>query len=105
MRQASILDLQGKYEEAGVLYRQGLEQRPHSTFFHLSYGNHLWRKGNLAEAKVELEKAVSLGDGGTRPADEKNSETEAREMLAQLKEQIAKGPTIRQGKKFNPQED
>ncbi len=105
VRQASILDLQGKYEEAGVLYRQGLEQRPHSTFFHLSYGNHLWRKGDLAEAKVELEKAVSLGDGGTRPADEKNSETEAREMLAQLKEQIAKGPTIRQGKKFNPQED
>jgi hypothetical protein len=54
---------------------------------------------------VELEKAVSLGDGATRPGDEKSSGTEAREMLAQLKEQIAKGPAIRQGKKFNPQED
>jgi tetratricopeptide (TPR) repeat protein len=105
VRQASILDLQGKYAEAEVLYRQGLQQRPHATFFHLSYGNHLWRKGDLLGAKVELEKAVSLGCGETRPGEEKYSGTEAREMLAQLKEQIAKGPAIRQGKRFNPKED
>jgi hypothetical protein len=59
----------------------------------------------LTGAKAELEKAVSLGGGATRPGDEKTSGTEAQEMLAQLKEQIAKGPAIRQGKKFNPKED
>jgi hypothetical protein len=59
----------------------------------------------LLGAKVELEKAVSLGYGETRPGEEKYSGTEAREMLAQLKEQIAKGPAIRQGKRFNPKED
>jgi tetratricopeptide (TPR) repeat protein len=104
VRRASILDLQGKFAEAAPLYLLALQQRPHSKFFQTSYGNHLWRKGDLAGAQAALEKSIAL-PGISRPGDEKDATTEAQEMLAKVKERIAKGGPIRQGRKFNPRED
>ncbi|MCX6935102.1 MAG: O-antigen ligase family protein, partial [Verrucomicrobia bacterium] len=104
VRRASVLDLQGKFPEAEILYLQGLQMRPHAKFFHLSYGNHLWRKGDLAGAVKSFEKAIAL-PALHRPGDEKDPAEEAREMLAQVKEQIANSGKVRQVRKFNPRED
>jgi tetratricopeptide (TPR) repeat protein len=104
VRRASILDLQGKFAEAAPLYLLALQQRPHSKFFQTSYGNHLWRKGDLAGAQAAFQKSIAL-PGISRPGDEKDATTEAQEMLAKVKERIAKGGPIRQGQKFNPRED
>lgn len=106
VRRASVLDLQGKFSEAEVLYRMGMQKRPNGKFFAVSYGNHLWRKGDLEGAKVEFEKAIALpGDVRAGNSAEKDSTKEAEEMLAQVKEWIAKGVGVRQVKKFNPRED
>ena len=106
VRRASVLDLQGKFSEAEVLYRMGMQKRPNGKFFAISYGNHLWRKGDLEGAKMQFEKAIAL-PGDVRPGNsaEKDSTAEAQEMLAQVKERIAKGGGVRQVKKFNPKED
>jgi len=106
VRRASVLDLQGKFSEAEVLYRMGMQKRPNGKFFAISYGNHLWRKGDLEGAKVEFEKAIAL-PGDNRPGNsaEKDSTAEAKEMLTQVKERIAKGGGVRQVKRFNPKED
>jgi len=104
VRRASVLDLEGKYEEAEALYLQGLSMRPHSQFFRVSYGNHLWRKGDLEGAKREFEKAIA-SPGLHRPGDGVDPSVEAREMLEKVKEQIAKGGTKRQDRGFNPRED
>jgi tetratricopeptide (TPR) repeat protein len=106
VRRASVLDLQGKFSEAEVLYRMGMQKRPNGKFFAISYGNHLWRKGDLEGAKMEFEKAIALpGDVRSGSSAEKDSTAEAQEMLAQVKERIAKGGGVRQVKKFNPKED
>jgi len=106
VRRASILDLQGKYSEAAVLYQLGLQKRPNGKFFHTSYGNHLWRKGDLIGAQAQFEKAIAA-PGMARPGDsaEKDATVEAQEMLARVKELIAKGTGVRQVKRFNPRED
>jgi tetratricopeptide (TPR) repeat protein len=106
VRRASVLDLQGKFSEAEVLYRMGMRRRPNGKFFAISYGNHLWRKGDLEGAKMQFEKAIAL-PGDVRPGSsaEKDSTAEAKEMLAQVKERIAKGGGVRQVKRFNPKED
>ena len=106
VRRASILDLQGKFSEAEVLYQMGLRNRPNGKFFSISYGNHLWRKGDLSGAQAQFEKAIAQ-PGLSRPGDggEKDATAEAREMLAQVKEQVAKGGAVRQVKRFNPRED
>ena len=104
VRRASVLDLQGKFDEAEALYLQGLKMRPHSQFVRISYGNHLWRKGDLEGAKGEFEKALAL-PGLHRPGDGVDPSGEGREMLEKVKEQIAKGGTKRQSSKLNPRED
>jgi tetratricopeptide (TPR) repeat protein len=104
VRRASVLDLQGKFDEAEDLYLRGLEMRPHSQFIRISYGNHLWRKGDLEGAKREFEKAIAT-PGLHRPGDGVDPSVEAREMLEKVKEQIAKGGTKRQSSKLNPRED
>ncbi len=104
VRQASILDLQGKFDQAEALYLQGLAMRPHSQFVRTSYGNHLWRKGDLEGARRELEQAVAT-PGLHRPGDGVDPSVEARQMLEKVKEQIANGGTKRQSSKFNPLED
>jgi len=106
VRRASILDLQGKFSEAEVLYQLGIQNRPNGKFFHVSYGNHLWRRGNLMAAQEQFEKAISV-PGVVRPGDgaEKDATAEAQEMLARVKELIAKGGGTRQVKRFNPRED
>jgi tetratricopeptide (TPR) repeat protein len=104
VRRASVLDLQGKFDEAEALYLPGLKMRPHSQFVRISYGNHLWRKGDLEGAKGEFEKALAL-PGLHRPGDGVDPSGEAREMLEKVKEQIAKGGTKRQSSKLNPRED
>jgi hypothetical protein len=106
VRRASILDLEGKYSEAAVLYQLGLQKRPNGKFFHTSYGNHLWRKGDLIGAQAQFEKAIAA-PGMARPGDsaEKDATVEAQEMLARVKELIAKGTGVRQVKRFNPRED
>jgi tetratricopeptide (TPR) repeat protein len=106
VRRASILDLQGKYSEAAVLYQLGLQKRPNGKFFHTSYGNHLWRKGDLIGAQAQFEKAIAA-PGMARPGDsaEKDATVEAQEMLTRVKELIAKGTGVRQVKRFNPRED
>jgi hypothetical protein len=106
VRRASILDLQGKFSEAEVLYQLGIQNRPNRKFFHVSYGNHLWRRGNLLAAQEQFEKAISA-PGMVRPGDgaEKDATAEAREMLVRVKELIAKGGGTRQVKRLNPRED
>jgi len=104
VRRASVLDLQGKFDEAEDLYLRGLEMRPHSQFIRISYGNHLWRKGDLEGAKREFEKAIAT-PGLHRPGDGVDPSVEGREMLEKVKEQIAKGGTKRQNTKLNPRED
>ena len=106
VRRASVLDLQGKFSEAEVLYQLGIQNRPNGKFFHVSYGNHLWRRGNLLAAQEQFEKAISV-PGMVRPGDgaEKDATAEAKEMLARVKELIAKGGGTRQVKRFNPRED
>ena len=104
VRLGSILDLQGKFGDAEPLYLRSLEMRPHSQFVRISYGNHLWRKGDLEGAKREFEKAIGT-PGLHRPGDGVDPAVEAREMLEKVKEQIAKSGTKRQNQKFNPRED
>ena len=106
VRRASVLDLQGKFSEAEVLYQLGIQNRPNGKFFHVSYGNHLWRRGNLLAAQEQFEKAISV-PGMVRPGDgaEKDATAEAKEMLARVKELIAKGGGTRQVKRLNPRED
>jgi hypothetical protein len=58
----------------------------------------------LAGAQAAFEKSIAL-PGASRPGDEKDATAEAQEMLAKVKERIAKGGPIRQGQKFNPRED
>jgi len=107
VRRATVLDLLGEYEEAGKLYREGLEMRPHSRFFHLAYGNHLWRRGDLEGAKVHLEKATLVPGMKPRPGEGVDPADEARVMLEKVKERIAGGPVKRQApsRPFNPYED
>ena len=104
VRRASILDLQGNFGEAEKLYLQALAMRPHSQFVRISYGNHLWRRGDLAGATREFEKVLAT-PGLHRPGDGVDPMVEAREMLEKVKEQIAKGGTKRQSPRFNPRED
>jgi len=107
VRRATVLDLVGRFEEAERLYQDGLKHRPHSRFFHLTYGNHLWRRGNLEEAKIHLEKAQRVPGMKPRPGEGEDPADEARSMLEQVKEQIAKGGGKRQApsRPFNPYED
>jgi len=104
VRLASVLDLQGKFDEAEVFYLPALQMRPHSQFVRISYGNHLWRKGDLEGARREFEQAVATR-GLFRPGDGVDPAVEAREMLEKVKEQIAKGGGKRQDRQFNPRED
>ena len=104
VRLASILDLQGRFDEAETLYQQALEMRPHSQFVRISYGNHLWRKGDLAGAQKEFEKAIA-SPGLHRPGEGVDPAVEAKAMLEKVKEQIAKGGVKRQSPGFNPRED
>jgi len=104
VRRASVLDLQGRLDEAEPLYLQGLSRRPHSQFIRVSYGNHLWRKGDLEGAQREFEKAIAT-PGLHRPGEGVDPSIEAREMLEKVKAQIAKGGTKRQSPRFNPRED
>ena len=57
-------------------------------------------------AQAQFEKAIAQ-PGMSRPGDdgEKDATAEAKEMLAQVKERIAKGGAVRQVKRFNPRED
>jgi O-antigen ligase len=107
VRRATVLDLVGRFEEAERLYQEGLKHRPHSRFFHLTYGNHLWRRGDLEEAKVHLEKAQRVPGAKPRPGEGEDPAEEARVMLEKVKEQIAKGDGKRQApiRPFNPRED
>ena len=106
VRRASVLDLQGRFSEAEILYQLGIQNRPKGKFFLVSYGNHLWRRGNLLAAQEQFEKAISV-PGMVRPGDgaEKDATAEAQEMLARVKELIAKGGGTRQVKRLNPRED
>jgi tetratricopeptide (TPR) repeat protein len=107
VRRATVLDLLGRFEEAKVLYQQGLKMRPHSRFFHLTYGNHLWRRGDLEGAKTHFEKALRVPGMKPRPGEGQDPADEAQAMLDQVKEQIAKGGQKRQApsRRFNPYED
>jgi len=107
VRRATVLDLVGRFEEAERLYQEGLKHRPHSRFFHLTYGNHLWRRGDLEEAKVHLEQAQRVPGAKPRPGEGEDPAEEARAMLEKVKEQIAKGAGKRQAPtgRFNPYED
>lgn len=107
VRRATVLDLLGRFEEAEKLYLQGLKMRPHSRFFRLTYGNHLWRKGDLEGAVVQFEKAVRAPGIPPRPGEGKDPAGEAQAMLEQVKEQIAKTGGKRQSvaPRFNPYED
>jgi hypothetical protein len=107
VRRATVLDLLGRFEEAEVLYLQGIKMRPHSRFFHLTYGNHLWRRGDLEGAKTHFEKALRPTWSKIRPGEGTDPADEAQAMLDQVKEQIAKGGQKRQApsRRFNPYED
>ena len=104
VRRASMLDLQGRFDEARALYLEALRTSPHSQFVRISYGNHLWRTGDLEGAKKELEKVI-VTPGLYRSGKVIDPSVEAREMLEKVKEQIAKGGTKRQSPRFNPRED
>ena len=103
IRRATVLDLQGKFAEAGPLYLRGLEMRPHAKYPNLAYGNHLARKGDYEGAKKALEKVLSLQKG----SDINDPETyaEAQKMLDWVKERIAGGAAKGQPAMFNPRED
>ena len=103
IRRATVLDLQGKFEEAEPLYLRGLEMRPHAKYPNLTYGNHLARKGDYEGAKKAFEKVLSLQKG----SDIHDPETiaEAQKMLGWVKERIAGGPAKGQPAKINPRED
>jgi O-antigen ligase len=105
IRRATVLDLQGKFAEAGPLYLRGLEMRPYAKYSHLTYGNHLARKGDLEGAKKSFEKVLSFQKG----SDINDPETlaEAQKMLDWVKERIAGGPVKGQApsRPFNPYED
>ena len=100
-----MLDLQGKFAEAEPLYLRGLEMRPYAKYSHLTYGNHLARKGDLEGAKKSFEKVLSFQKG----SDINDPETlaEAQKMLDWVKERIAGGPVKGQApsRPFNPYED
>jgi len=105
IRRATVLDLQGKFEEAEPLYLRGIQMRPHAKYPNLTYGNHLARKGDWEAAQKAFEKVLALQKG----TDIHDPETyaEARKMLEWVKEQIAKGGEKRQSPtpRFNPYED
>lgn len=105
IRRATVLDLQGKFDEAGPLYERGLQMRPHAKYPNLTYGNHLARKGDFEGAKKAFEKVLSLQKG----SDLQDPETlaEAQKMLDWVKEQIAGGAGKRQApfRTINPRED
>jgi len=103
IRRATVLDLQGKFEEAEPLYLQGLRWRPHAKYVNLTYANHLARKGDLSGAEKVLEKVLSFQMD--RDPDDQKTVAEAREMLAWVKERIAGGPGKRQPARVNPRED
>jgi len=108
VRRATVLDLVGRFEEAEALYLAGLQMRPTSRFFHLAYGNHLWRRGDLEGAKKHLEKAQQVPGMKPRPGEGADPADEARGMLEKVKEQIAKGGGKRQAppsRRYNPQEE
>jgi len=105
IRRATVLDLQGKFSEAESLYLRGLEMRPHAKYPHLTYGNHLARKGDLPGAQKAFEKVLSLQKG----SDINDPETfaEAQRQLEWVKERIAGRPSKGQApsRTFNPLED
>ena len=103
VRRATVLDLQGKFDEAEVLYLQGLKMRPHAKYPNLTYGNHLARKGDFQGAKKAFEKVLSLQVG--EDPDDLETVAETRQMLAWVKERIAGGPAKGQPARINPKED
>ncbi|NBR62927.1 MAG: O-antigen ligase family protein [Verrucomicrobia bacterium] len=107
VRRATVLDLVGRFGESESLYRRGLAMRPHSRFFHLTYGNHLWRRGNLEGARDHLEQALRVAGAKPRAGEGLDAAEEARTMLEKVKEQIAKRGGGRQipVPAFNPRED
>ena len=105
LRRATVLDLQGRFDEAEPLYLRGLQMRPYAKYSHLTYGNHLARKGDLEGAKKSFEKVLSFQQGSDRT--DPKTLAEAQRMLDWVKERIAAGPVNRQAplRKFNPLED
>mgnify|MGYP006277694759 CR=1 FL=1 len=103
IRRATVLDLQGKFEEAEPLYLQGLQKRPYAKYVNLTYANHLARKGDLSGAEKVLEKVLSFQMD--RDPDDQETVAEARQMLAWVKERIAGGTGKRQPARINPRED
>ena len=103
LRRATVLDLQGKFGEAEILYLQGLRMRPFAKYPNLTYGNHLARKGDYEGARKAFEKVLSLEKG----SDIHDPETfaEAQKMLDWVKERIAGGAGKGQPARFNPRED
>ncbi|NBQ65442.1 MAG: hypothetical protein EBT95_07925, partial [Verrucomicrobia bacterium] len=87
VRRATVLDLVGRFGESESLYRRGLAMRPHSRFFHLTYGNHLWRRGNLEGARDHLEQALRVAGAKPRAGEGLDAAEEARTMLEKVKEQ------------------
>ena len=107
VRRATVLDLLGRFDEAEKLYLHGLKMRPTSRFFLLTYGNHLWRKGDLQGARAQFEKVLQAPGFPPRPGEGNDPSDEARAMLEKVKEQIAKGAGKRQSRPvyINPHED
>lgn len=105
IRRATVLDLQGKFAEAEPLYLRGLEMRPYAKYSHLTYGNHLARKGDLEGAKKAFQRVLAFPKGSEITDPE--TLAEAQEMLDWVKERIAGGPVKRQApsRPFNPRED
>ena len=60
VKQGQRLDGEGKQDEAFALYRQALEMSPNLYDAHLASGIALDLKGNYAEARQHLTKAVEL---------------------------------------------
>lgn len=62
--QAESLESQGKYDEAGAIYRKILEENPHTPGIHYRLGQILLAKagpsGSTAEAKVEFQKETEV---------------------------------------------
>jgi tetratricopeptide (TPR) repeat protein len=75
VQQADKLSSQGKQDEALALYRQALEKSPDSYEAHLGIGEALDLKGDYAQARDNLDKAIDLA-----PADSKSQALRAMAM-------------------------
>jgi tetratricopeptide (TPR) repeat protein len=67
VKQGQKLNGEGKQDEALALYRQALEMSPNLYEAHLESGIALDLKGNYAEARQHLTKAVELAPPETKP--------------------------------------